>query len=174
MKTAGVKRIWFLAVPAVLLLLWFACRPVDYLLVTTIENEQTLLALPLTHGPDFSIGYIHSVDIKPIFEVFTVKSGPGDRRDIYIVETYFKMFGAGMGHWAGHGRLIRKDGWTWIKDINKNLKEFILRIGSPGVDHTIYYNDRKINLSESAPGRAALFRVISANRLRASMDYWPD
>ena len=132
MKTAGVKRICFLVVPAVLLLLWFACRPVDYLLVTTIKNEQTLLALPLTHGPDFSIGYIHSVDIKPIFEVFTIKPGPGDRRDIYIVETYFKMFGAGMGHWAGHGRLIRKDGWTWIKDINKNLKEFILRIGSPG------------------------------------------
>ena len=111
--------------------------------------------------------------MKPVFEVFSVKPGPGGQPGIYIKETYFRMFGAGMGHWAGHGRLVHKDGWTRIENIDRKLGYFVLRIGSPGVDHTIHYGRRRINLSELAPGQPALIRAVSSNRLKAFFNIWP-
>jgi hypothetical protein len=152
----------------------FVLWPRNYLLISTLDKGRPILILPLTDGPKFTIGYIHSVDGTPVFEVFTIRAdGPGDP-EIYIVETYFRMFGAGMGHWAGHGRLVREKGWTRIVDIDKRLGDFILRIGARGVDHTVHYAGRNINLSQVAPGRAVRVRAVRASRLRAWLGWWPD
>jgi hypothetical protein len=121
------------------------------LCVRDCNAEKMLLKIPVEYGQSFTIRYIHSVDISPVFEVFRVEKGIG----LVLEETYFRMFGAGMGHWQGHGQLVHDGKWTRIKAINDPVGSFILRIGSKGVDHTILLGEQAINLSEIAAGHRA-------------------
>jgi len=143
-----------IAVPIVLLL-YFLFSPLTakaiYPLLLVIEkgNGKELISMPLEPGECFTIRYIHSVDISPVYEVLYA-----DRKEgIIIKETYFKMFGAGMGHWPGRGRIVEKNGWIFIKDMNITIGEFYLRIGAPSVDHTILIKGQKIHLSRLIPGK---------------------
>jgi len=85
----------------IVLLLYFLFSPglanAIYPLLLTIEkmNGQELISIPIEPGENFTIRYIHSVDISPVYEVFYAD----EKKRIIIKETYFKMFGAGMGHW---------------------------------------------------------------------------
>jgi len=118
-------------------------------------NGEELISIPIKHGEIFTIRYIHSVDISPVYEVFYADKNKG----IIIKETYFKMFGAGMGHWPGRGRIVEKNGWIFIKDMNITIGKFYLRIGSPSVDHTILIRGEKIYLSRMTPGIRVLLYV---------------
>lgn len=113
------------------------------------STGAVILRIPLDFEQSFTIRYIHSVDHSPVFEVFRVVKGTG----IVLEETYFMMFGAGMGHWQGHGRLVQDGKWIKITDIHRPLGRFLLRVGSPGVDHTILLNGKEWNLSLMVPGR---------------------
>jgi hypothetical protein len=119
-------------------------------LALIIENNRgsNLISVPIEPGELFTIRYIHSVDISPVYEVFYAD----EKKGIIIKETYFKMFGAGMGHWAGRGRVIGENGWIFIKDMNTVIGEFYLRIGAPTVDHTILIKEQEIHLSRMIPG----------------------
>ena len=135
--------------------------PVYTLDMVDFDNGKVLLSVPLHKGEIFSIRYMHSVDVSPVVEVFSLNN----EGSIQLEETYFKMFGAGMGHWEGHGTLIKDGSWTKIKDIKRPLEPFILRIGQPGVDHTLIYRDQKINLSDRAAGRRVLVSVLHEPRI---------
>lgn len=75
-----------------------------------------------------------------------------------LTDTYFRMFGAGMGHWEGHGRVVQDGKWIRITDMDYPVDRFILRVGRPGVDHTLLIGYREFNLSETAAGhRVAVF-----------------
>jgi|GEM_PF-1244326 len=119
-------------------------------------TECPLVTLPLASGESFTIRYIHSVDGTPVFEVFEV--GPEGR--LTLQSTYFKMFGAGMGTIEGRGTLDFDGEWTWIRDIHEPLNAFILRVGSPGVDHTLLYRGREIPLSARWAGKRVLVDVV--------------
>ena len=123
-----------------------------HLVIRDFDNDNIILSLQVKSGERFTIRYIHSVDKKPIYEQFRLDPDRG----LVLEKTWFRMFGAGLGHWPGHGQLTQKDGWITIDNMNYTLGSFILRIGSPGVDHTILYHEQKINLSALAPGRRAL------------------
>jgi hypothetical protein len=113
------------------------------------ETGATILDLPVRYGRPFTIRYIHSVDISPVYEVF--RADP--KRGIVLTDTYFRMFGAGMGHWEGHGTVIQDGEWIRITDIDDPVGRFLLRVGAKGVDHTLLMDDREFNLSETAAGR---------------------
>ena len=119
------------------------------LVVCDYSNKDIILKTPLNYGETFAIRYIHSVDHSPVFEVFTAKKGEG----LVLKETYFRMFGAGMGHWEGHGKIVQEGQWIKIKDIDHTLGSFVLRVGSPGVAHTILMGEKAWNLSQQAAGR---------------------
>lgn len=125
------------------------------LLVVDYSSQQILHEMPLTYGQPFTIRYIHSVDRTPVFEVFEARKGQG----LVLKETYFSMFGAGMGHWEGHGEVVQEGPWTKIREINRPLDTFILRVGSPEVDHTLLVNGKEYHLSQSVPGRRVVVRV---------------
>jgi hypothetical protein len=112
-------------------------------------SGRIVLEIPVTYDRPFSMRYIHSVDRSPVFEVFR----PTKDRGLLLVETYFRMFGAGMGHWEGHGVVVEEEGWIRIKDIDRPLGSFLLRIGSRGVDHTLLVDGKEWNLSALAEGR---------------------
>jgi len=141
------------AVPIVLLVHLLASQITaksNHLLLLIIENGNgnNLISIPIEPGELFTIRYIHSVDISPVYEVFYAD----EKKGIMIKETYFKMFGAGMGHWPGRGTIVEQNGWIFIKDMDIAIGEFYLRIGAPSVDHTLLIKGQAIQLSRMIPG----------------------
>jgi len=121
-------------------------------------SNESVLVMPLSKHEIFGIRYIHSVDIKPVFEIFETDPLKG----LVLKETYFKMFGAGMGYISGRGKLGGNHNWIWISDINEKVNGFILRVGSRRVAHTLLYRGREINLSNWWSGKMVRF-VLKRN-----------
>jgi len=122
------------------------------LVVSNFSSAEVITSLKVKPGDHFTIRYIHSVDKTPIFEEFRLDRDQG----LVLVKTWFTMFGAGLGHWPGHGDLTQDADWITIDHIEQPLGSFILRIGALSVGHTIIYHNQKINLSRLAPGVRAL------------------
>jgi hypothetical protein len=79
------------------------------------------------------------------------------------------MFGAGMGHWPGRGRLTSRGRFQVIEGIHAAVGEIILRVGCRAVGHTLIWRTGRLNLSTLAPGQAV---VIAARRVGIVPRLW--
>jgi hypothetical protein len=128
-----------------------------------VKGGPPLLVLPLEPGERFTLHYYHSVENAPIWEVHSLD----DTGRIYIEEERYLKFGAGMGRMPGVGRLVQKGPYEAIVDMHLPTGNFILRIGSPGVDHTIIWRKTATNLSAVAPHQAVRFAARPVSLLYA-------
>ncbi len=145
---------------------WYLTAPAGLeLKIEPVAGGPPLLVAPLEFGEGFTLNYVHSVDREPIWEVHSV-----DRTgQIFVEEERFVMVGAGMGDLPGRGHWSGHDGLQTIKGMHYPLGEFVLRIGSAGVDHTILWRNTKTNLSALAAGSAVL---VSARPIRRYYSIW--
>jgi hypothetical protein len=160
MQSKAVRRRWVRGLScascllsAFVLMAWLLPGGLE-LTVQPVDGGQPLFVAPIEPGERFTLHYTHSVDCAPIWEEHSVdRSGT-----IYIEEERFVMFGAGMGHWRGHGKLTTRGCWQVIEDIHapvgRGPNGFVLRVGSPSVGHTILFRGKRVNLSRWAPHRA--------------------
>ena len=118
-----------------------------------LGGEKPLLVLPLEPGERFTLHYYHSVENAPIWEEHSLEQ----KGRIYIEEERYLKFGAGMGRMPGVGRMVKRGPYEVIEDMHMPTGNFILRIGSPGVDHTIIWRGTRTNLSAVAPHVAVQF-----------------
>jgi hypothetical protein len=123
------------------------------LTVTPVKGGPPLLVLPLKPGERFTIRYYHSVENAPIWEEHSLDA---DGRIFIEAERYLK-FGAGMGRMPGVGRMLRRGEYEVVEDMHMPTGDFVLRVGSPGVDHTIIWRGHSKNLSAVAPHAAVQF-----------------
>jgi hypothetical protein len=79
------------------------------------------------------------VENAPIWETHSVD--PSGR--IFIEEERYLKFGAGMGKMPGVGRMVRRGPYEVIEDMHMPTGDFVLRIGSPGVDHTLIWRGKR-------------------------------
>ena len=121
--------------------------------VTPVKGGEPLLVLPLHPGERFTIRYFHSVENAPIWEEHSCD----DQGRIYIEEERYLKFGAGMGRMPGVGRMVRRGPYEAVENMHMPTGDFILRIGSPGVDHTVIWRGVNTNLSDVAPHVAVRF-----------------
>jgi len=121
--------------------------------VTPIRGGAPLLVLPLEAGEPFTIHYYHSVENAPIWEVHSLDASGR----IFIEEERYLKFGAGMGKMPGVGRLTKNGPYEAIEAMHMPAGDFVLRIGSPGVDHTVIWRGTRTNLSALAPHVAVQF-----------------
>jgi len=129
--------------------------------VVPVKGGAPLLVLPMQAGERFTLHYYHSVEDAPIWEVHSLdKQGR-----IYIEEERYVKFGAGMGRMPGVGRMVHQGIYEIIEDMHSPTGDFVLRIGSPGVDHTILWRDTLTNLSAIAPHQAVQFSARPVSRL---------
>ncbi|MDJ0820022.1 MAG: DUF1850 domain-containing protein [Desulfobacterales bacterium] len=133
--------------------------------VVPVKSGQPLLVLPMKPGERFTLHYYHSVENAPIWEVHSLD----DKGRIYIEEERYLKFGAGMGKMPGVGRMVRRGPYEVIENMHRPTGDFVLRIGSPGVDHTILWRDHSVNLSAMAPHVAVEFSARPVSRLYM---YW--
>lgn len=157
MKIIPARRIvWVIAGPLLLLLAAGIYLPGGMQLrVTPVQGGAPLLVLPLEPEERFTLHYYHSVENAPIWEVHSVdRSGR-----IHIEEEIYLIFGAGMGKMPGVGRMVTRGAFEVIEDMHMPTGDFILRIGSAGVDHTVIWRGSRTNLSALAPHKAVQFRA---------------
>ncbi len=146
--------VFFITGLVFLLFLVFCFLPGDLeLRLTLVESGKTLLVLPIKPGERFSIHYYHSVENAPIWEVHSLD----EEGNIYIEEERYLKFGAGMGRMPGVGQMVRRGPYEVVENMHMPTGNFILRVGSPGVDHTIIWRGIRKNLSEVVPHKAVQF-----------------
>ena len=121
--------------------------------ITPVTEDAPLLVLPMQPEERFTIHYFHSVENAPIWEEHSLD----DKGRIYIEEERYLKFGAGMGKMPGVGRMVRRGPYEVIEEMHLPTGDFILRIGSPGVDHTVIWRGVATNLSDLAPHTAVRF-----------------
>jgi hypothetical protein len=123
------------------------------LLVMPLKGGPPILVLPMERGERFTIHYYHSVENAPVWEEHSLD----EEGRIYIEEERYLKFGAGMGRMPGVGRMVKRGPYEAIENMHMPTGNFILRIGSPGVDHTIIWRGSHTNLSSIAPHVAVQF-----------------
>lgn len=131
---------------------------VELIVTSPACGDAPLLTIPLPRGGCFTLNYIHSVSGRPVWEVHSVDAWG----TIYIEEERFAALSAGMGHWPGHGQLSMRGDHVVVDGIHAPLGSFLLRVGQPGVDHTLIWSGGEVNLTEMAAGevvRVAARRV---------------
>ena len=146
----------------VTLVLVFLLRPNGLeLRVTPVKGGPPILVLPMEPDERFTIHYYHSVEDAPIWEEHSLDA----EGRIYIEEERYLKFGAGMGRMPGIGRMVRRGGYEVVEDMHMLTGDFILRIGSPGVDHTVIWRGFRKNLSAMAPHVAVRFSARRVSRM---------
>ena len=136
--------------------------------IDPVKGGAPLLVLPLEPGERFTIRYYHSVENAPIWETHSA-----DRQGrIYIEEERYLKFGAGMGRMPGVGRMVKRGPYEVIEDMHMPTGNFVLRVGSPGVDHTVIWRGTETNLSAVAPHVAVRFSARPVNRLQRMWRRW--
>jgi hypothetical protein len=136
--------------------------------VTPVRGGDPLLVLPMRPGERFTIHYYHSVENAPIWETHSIDA---DGR-IYIEEERYLKFGAGMGKMPGVGRMVMRGPYEVIEDMHMPTGDFVLRVGSPGVDHTVIWRGSRTNLSERVPHEAVQFSAEPVSRLHWLWRRW--
>ncbi len=129
--------------------------------ISPVKGGPPLLVLPMSPNERFTIHYYHSVENAPIWETHSIDK---DGR-IFIEEEKYLKFGAGMGKMPGVGHMVKQGPYEVIKDMHEPTGDFILRIGSPGVDHTVIWRNTKTNLSAIAPHIAVRFSARKVSLL---------
>lgn len=129
--------------------------------VIPVKGGPPLAVLPLAPDERFTIRYNHSVENAPIWETHSVDA----QGRIYIEEERYLKSGAGMGKMPGVGRMVRRGPYEVIENMHMPTGDFVLRIGSPGVDHTLIWQDQQINLSDIAPHTAVQFKAQPVSQI---------
>ncbi len=142
---------------ALALIILIAGRPFQYLVIKEMEPGGGKYYLPVREEEEFTIKYIHSVDLLPVYETYRCKNGA-----IELKETYFYNFGAGMGLLKGRGTYVEEGDLLGIIDINEVVDPFVLRTGEVS-NHKLLHRDRSYLLAEHFGGKARL--VFQIERL---------
>ncbi len=131
------------------------------LTIEPVNGGPPLLVLPMQPDERFTLHYYHSVENAPIWEEHSLdKTGR-----LFIEEERYLKFGAGMGRMPGVGRMVYRAPFEVIEDMHMPTGNFILRIGSTGVDHTIIWRGTRTNLSAVAAHMAVQFSARPVNLL---------
>ena len=160
----AAARIWFLLFVGLLLVGCGAARTGagnPALCVTPLPGQTPLVCLPMAPGETFVVHYYHSVENAPIWETHSL----GPDGEIYIEEERYEKFGAGMGKMPGVGRMVRRNGYEVITDMHYPVGDFILRVGSARVAHTLIWRGQRRNLSRFHAHRPLLFSGVPAGEV---------
>ena len=129
--------------------------------VVRLAGGAPLLVLPLEEGERFTLHYYHSVENAPIWEEHRLDA----EGNIYIEEERYQKLGAGMGRTPGVGHVVQRGPYEAIVDMHRPTGDFVLRVGSPGVDHTVIWRGTRTNLSLQAAHTAVRFTGRPVSRL---------
>lgn len=107
----------------------------------------------------FEVRFIHSVERTPVREVFAV----GPDLVIYLVETVYESFGAGLPTTAEDGaRFVLEEGKIRVTGLHRRIGELVLSV-SPVPGHALVVSGETVTLADLArPGTALSVKAVRA------------
>lgn len=121
------------------------------------KSGRLLYLTPMRVGGKFEVNFVHSVEKTPVREVFRAE------RDlsIYLVETIYESFGAGLPTTPDEGaKLVVGGGKTRITGMNRRIGNLFLAV-SPFPGHTLATGEETIVLADLArPGTGLGIKVV--------------
>ncbi len=126
------------------------------------RTGRLLYSAPVRLQSRFEVRFVHSVERTPVREVFTA----GPDLDIYLVETAYESFGAGLPTTADDGaRFVLEDGKIRITGMHRRIGELVLCV-SPLPRHALVLEGKTMMLADLAkPGTALSVKVVRASVL---------
>ncbi|MGE5588082.1 MAG: DUF1850 domain-containing protein [Clostridia bacterium] len=114
---------------------------------------------PMPAGNRFEVRFVHSVERTPVCEVFAVEPG----LVIYLVETRYESFGAGLPTTADEGaRFVLGDGEVRITGLHRRIGALDLAV-SPVPGHALVVSGKTVALADLArPGTALSVKAVRA------------
>lgn len=121
------------------------------------RRGRLLYLAPVRPQSRFEVTFVHSVERTPVREVFTV----GPDLDIYLVETVYESFGAGLPTTAEEGaRFVLEGGTMRITGLHRRIGQLVLSV-SPVPGHVLRVANRAVTLADLAdPGTALGIKVV--------------
>lgn len=125
-----------------------------FLVLYDTKSNNTLMDIPLDDSNEFTMQWIHSVELEPWEETFRVD----ENLDIILDRTRFKAFGAGVPDSAGK-RVDTSDGYINFLDIDQPMDSLVYGI-SPVAKHTLIVGGQKYPLYEDLPADIGVEIII--------------
>jgi len=99
--------------------------PLHVLEVDAIKEEKPVLVRAVRAGDEFSLGYVHSVELSPVRDYFRID----ESYRIVLCDTTFQSLNTGLPSTiAGDERLIREGDHFRISGMNRSLPFIELRV----------------------------------------------
>lgn len=119
-------------------ILFLASNAGWYLVVSDGKSGEELASYPLEPGEQFAVGFIHSVNLRPLIDVYEVSE---DGR-MYAEETIYYQFGAGVQTEVGEGgtMTLGEDGAIIVGNIHQGFEKFTCSVGMVS-DRTLMLGD---------------------------------
>ncbi|SDN42466.1 DUF1850 domain-containing protein [Vreelandella arcis] len=128
----------------------------EFLVVTNEQGEQ-LFQTAMPEGARWCMQWHHSVEKFAVLDCYRNHAG-----DMLLERSHQPDFAAGLGHIYGRGEQVSDgQGGYWIEHIDEPVpgNQYVLRVGSPAVDHRLVWQRDGETQSFSLSRRAAGERV---------------
>jgi len=103
----------------------FGLIPLHVLEVDAIKEEKPVLVRAVRAGDEFSLGYIHSVELSPVRDYFRID----ESYRIVLYESTFRSLNTGLpSTLTGDERLIREGDHLRVSGMNRSLSFIELRV----------------------------------------------
>lgn len=134
--------------------MWLELEFTDGTSVRDVERTAT------KDGESFSIRYIHSVELSPVTEYFTLdKTGA-----VVLTGTRYHGFGAGLPTDAGEGTFARDGGAFVISGLQRTIGELRVRL-SPINEYTVVHRGRVYEWPSASVAARLVVRGVRSGRL---------
>lgn len=109
-----------------------------YLIISDGTSGEELARYPLQAGEQFAVGFIHSVNLRPLIDVYEIS----EDHKIYAEETIYYQFGAGVQTEvnAGETMTLGEDGAIIVGNIHQYFETFTCSVGMVS-DRTLMLGD---------------------------------
>ncbi|MEG1682846.1 MAG: DUF1850 domain-containing protein [Oscillospiraceae bacterium] len=114
-----------------------------HLVLTDADTGSVYARYPMGEGDRFSVEFIHSVNQSPVRDIYEVRDGT----DLYVVETDYFAFGAGVQTELNPGETLTygEDGSMRVTGIDIALPRLAYMVGTVS-DHTLRIGGQTISL----------------------------
>lgn len=119
-----------------------ACR--QTLVLYNTETGDVIRTFSVSEGSEFSVSFVHSVNLSPVTDVFVVKNGR-----LYADRTIYSAFGAGVQSTLEPGQTLSYDenGSMVVSGFNTVFPEVKYIVGTV-YDHVLVIGDETVSLTE--------------------------
>ena len=122
----------------------FFLTPHYFLTVRDRDTGELYDRYPMKSGDRFSVGFKHSINLSPVIDIYEIEG-----RDIYVEETIYYHFGAGVQTQLNDGETLSygEDGSMIVGNIHQ-LRNNVGYIVGTVYDHILTIKEEEINLRQ--------------------------